>query len=435
MSKAIKPPSTYTDTVDFLYSQLPMFQRQGNVAIKKSLDNIIALCDRLGNPQEKFKSIHIAGTNGKGSVTHALAAMLSADFDKVGIYTSPHLKDYRERIKIGDRYIEKSSVVDFVRSNFDCIQEIQPSFFEITVAMAFWYFAEEKVDIAVIETGLGGRLDSTNIITPILSVITNIDLDHTEFLGDTLQEIAGEKAGIIKQGVPVIIGRNQVEVFDVFRQKANKEKAQIYRSNDVVTIDHSRAETIQIQTIEVNVDGNIKAFSTDLVGEFQLENLQTAIASYVVLSQQGVVHRFDEALLNLQDVKTRLHFHGRWHILRQKPLVIADGAHNQAAIKWINQQLRDYPAEQMHFVLGFVKEKDVEKILRLFPADGRFYLTQAQIPRAMGIDELGRLASTLHLDYKLYKKATTALKKAMSSAGPNDMVFVGGSLYILAEIL
>ncbi len=433
----IKPssiPSSYSETVEFLFEQLPMFQRVGDVAIKKDLTNIRLLCDALDNPQDKIRCIHVAGTNGKGSVTHALAAMLQTTYKRVGIYTSPHLRDYRERIKIGDQYISKKGVVQFVTENLDLIQSISPSFFEITVAMSFWWFEKMKVDIAVIETGLGGRLDSTNIITPILSVITNISLDHQQFLGDTLEEIAGEKAGIIKPGVPVVVGRKDI-TSRVFEQVAKQRKADLTFSQDIVNITIKAKDQPGTWAYHVDWGEDGKSFNSDLIGDFQTENLRTAISAMKILS--GSVHELSmsQAVDALRDVKTKLKFRGRWQVLESKPLIIADGAHNIEAIMEVVRQINGIKYTRLHLVLAFVKEKNVKALLSLFPKDAIFYFTQAKIPRALPIDELGLIAHELGLEHKVYKNATTAVKKARSLASDTDLVFIGGSLYLLAEIL
>ena len=419
----------YKSATEYLFSQLPMFQRVGKKAFKKNLDNIIALCDYLGNPQNQFKSIHIAGTNGKGSTTHALASVLVEQGYKTGLYTSPHYKDFRERIKIGNQFISETAVVEFVETHRDYFNKLKPSFFEITVAMAFWYFAKSKVDIAVIETGLGGRLDSTNVITPLLSVITNIGLDHTNFLGDTLPLIAGEKAGIIKPNVPVVIGAFQLETASVFLDKANKMNSLLYYANQNEAIDNEIA--------------------TDLRGPFQQNNLRTAKKAVEVL--QSISHRkkretgleiSDKALENgFKNVVKNTNMMGRWQILDTSPLTIADSAHNAHGLSTVLDELKQLSTtyKNIHIVLGMVKDKDVDAALALFPQKAIYYFCKADIPRGLDADLLAEKATQFDLVGKAYssvKEAFVAAKQAASvTMNDKDLVFVVGSVFVVAEVL
>jgi dihydrofolate synthase/folylpolyglutamate synthase len=428
---------SYSQVVEYLFRQLPMYQRVGPKAFKKNLDNIIALCDALDNPEKKFKSIHIAGTNGKGSVTHILAALCSNIHGKIGIYTSPHLRDYRERIKINDTYITESGVIEFVNDNRGLIEQIKPSFFEITVAMAFWWFAKEKVDIAIIETGLGGRLDSTNVVMPEVSVITNIGNDHKNFLGDTLDLIAGEKAGIIKQYRPVVIGQRHPETEPVFIKSAEKCESEITFAEDYFRVVKTDDSNLFQTEYRITGPGFTSVLSSDLNGIYQAENIQTALGAYwIYLKTKGEGRvDWDLHLLALSDIREKFKFSGRWQVLSPKPLTIMDGGHNPEGLDMIMRQLELMSYDQLHLVLGFVMEKDPFEMLSNWPKEARFYLCQADIPRAMPLDVLQSAADQLGLNATSYTSVQEALKTAQFSATKNDMVFVGGSLYIVAEVV
>jgi dihydrofolate synthase/folylpolyglutamate synthase len=355
---------------------------------------------------------------------------------RVGIYTSPHFNDYRERIKIGSDCIPEEDVIAFVNDHYNLIMEIKPSFFEITVAMAFWWFKEQQVDIAIIETGLGGRLDSTNIVHPLLSVITNISYDHQDFLGESLEEIATEKAGIIKNETPVVIGRFQEETHNIFVHKTTEHCAELIYSQDIVSV-NPLGSYGNLNQYKLKLGDEIFEFETDLLGSFQTENISTAIAAYEILLRMelGLLNDYNMLLIGLHEVGHSLSFRGRWQVLGREPLVIADGAHNLEAIKKVSVELEKLDYDRLILVLGFVKEKDVEKLLRLFPQNALFFLTQASIPRALPLSELVSIADRAELDYEAYISVSLAYNKAIEVARPNDVVFVGGSLYVLAEIL
>ncbi len=427
---------TYQQTLDFLYSKLPMFTRVGAVAIKKDLHNTFAMCAALGDPQDKFKSIHIAGTNGKGSTSHMLAAILQQAGYKTGLYTSPHLKDFRERIRIDGKMIPKSFVTNFVKTQSKLIQEIEPSFFEVTVAMAFDYFAKEQVDIAIIEVGLGGRLDSTNIITPELSVITNISLDHTNLLGNTLPEIAFEKAGIIKKNIPVVIGERQPETQEVFINKATSLQAPITFASDLlqITNPHHKASSLLINIIK---DDHIlyKDLALDLTGTYQLKNILTVVQTVIQLKEKGY-NIINQAIYSaLNNVKKLTGLQGRWQTLSKNPLVICDTGHNKAGLLEVLENIRKTPYEKLHFVIGMVKDKDIDGVLNILPKDSTYYFCQPELERALPAIELRELAYKNKLIGEVYSSVNEALTAAKIAANPNDLIFVGGSTFVVAEII
>ena len=402
---------TYRETLDWMFGQLPMYQQKGAAALNAKLDNIIHFCDVLDNPEKKFKSIHIAGTNGKGSSSHMLASILQEAGYKVGLYTSPHLKDFRERIKINGKVVSKKFVNRFIEQHKPFFDYHKLSFFEMTVGMAFSYFAEEKVDIAVIEVGLGGRLDSTNIITPEVSLITNIGLDHTQFLGDTLEKISLEKAGIIKPKVPVVISETQPETKMIFNLIAHQLKSNI---------------------VFADVEPAI-GYKTDLLGEYQQKNINGVIASIHQLKNFNVP---EEAISEgLKKVVENTVLLGRWQVLQQNPLVVCDTAHNKEGLQMVLDQVKKQSYNQLHIVLGFVKDKDVRAALSLFPKDAKYYFVRPSIPRGMDAFELQELAKELGMNGKAYKSVEKGLKKAIKKAEPNDMVYVGGSTFVVAEVV
>ncbi|MFD0932329.1 bifunctional folylpolyglutamate synthase/dihydrofolate synthase [Psychroflexus salinarum] len=405
---------TYTETLHWMFDQLPMYQRQGQVAFKKDLTNTLALLKQLKNPQENFKSIHVGGTNGKGSVSHMLASVLQTAGYKVGLYTSPHLKDFRERIRIDGEPIPKTDVVEFINEHMDFLEAQKLSFFEMTVGMAFGYFAKEEVDIAIIEVGMGGRLDSTNVITPLLSVITNIGMDHTAILGNTLEEIAGEKAGIIKKNVPVVIGETTAETKRVFKSKAKKEASTIFFAEDM--------------------DDPI--LKTDLGGNYQKSNLKTCLKSLEVLTTlEGWKITKTAIKKGLTEVKSRTQLRGRWEILADEPKLIADTAHNKEGLALVLKQVLEEKYENLHIVLGFVNDKDLDGILPLFPKSANYYFSKPNVQRGMEATDLYYKAK----DFSLYGKAFTtvgnALKAAQREAKQKDLIYVGGSTFTVAEIL
>ena len=426
----------YEQTLDYLYSRLPMFTRVGVSAFKKDLHNTIALCENLGNPQQKFKSIHVGGTNGKGSTSHMLAAILQQAGYKTGLYTSPHLKDFRERIRINGEMVSEQFVVDFVAKQKDIIEEISPSFFEVTVGMAFSYFADEKVDIAIIEVGLGGRLDSTNVITPQLSLITNISLDHTNLLGNTLNEIAAEKAGIIKPKIPVIIGERDPETEQVFIEKAASTQSAISFADqelhltDIVTAD---------PYLELSVaDGSEVIFrdlKLDLTGTYQLKNILAVIKAIQTLRVIGY-QISDQAIYSaLRNVKQITGLQGRWQILSHSPLTVCDTGHNIAGITEVIKNINNTPHENLHIVMGMVKDKDISGVLKLLPVNARYYFCQPQLERALPADELAAEASKHQLLGQTFRTVADAFAQAKTNSRPEDMIFIGGSTFVVAEVL
>ncbi|HRD57657.1 MAG TPA: folylpolyglutamate synthase/dihydrofolate synthase family protein [Ferruginibacter sp.] len=426
---------TYQATLEYLYTQLPMFTRQGEKAYKKDLHNTLALCEALGNPQQKFKSIHIAGTNGKGSTSHMLAAILQQAGYKTGLYTSPHIKDFGERIRINGNMIAQQFVVDFVERTKKITASIEPSFFELTVAMAFEYFAQQQIDIAVIETGLGGLLDSTNVITPELSVITNIGFDHVNILGNTLEAIAFQKAGIIKKNVPVVIGEYLPETKPVFEAKAKQENAPIVFANNLFEIENAQQQNLLHCTVKDT--GNFKSsdFDLDLTGAYQLKNLKTVLASVKQLNELGYNISDEQVRIAFSQVKQLTGMRGRWDILQTNPTVIQDVAHNTDGIKQVLEQLNNYyPQSKIHFVLGFVKDKDVAHVLELFPKNAGYYFTNAHIPRALPAAELKELALEKALTGNCFDNVNDAIASAKANALNNDVVMICGSFFIIAEI-
>jgi len=425
----------YRQTINYLFTRLPMFSRIGAAAYKPDLTNTIRLCASLDNPQTKFKSVHIAGTNGKGSVSHMLAAVLQRAGYKTGLYTSPHLKDFRERIKVNGDMIREEFVVEFTKNIIPLIDEIDPSFFEITVAMAFEYFARQQVDIAVVETGLGGRLDSTNIVIPELSVITNIGLDHTNILGDSLEKIAKEKAGIIKEGIPVIVGEVLKETLPVFEKIAGEKKAPLIiasQKRHVLGWKWEKHEIIVEVAEEHNADH--KVYHLDLSGLYQTKNLLTVLEACSQLQSKGYDIDHRAKLEGLKNSKTETGLHGRWEIIQHLPLVVLDVAHNEDGVKQVLEQVEITDHNELHVILGMVKDKEIDNVLKLFPKSAHYYFTQAQIPRALPTGILHNKAATWGLNGKSYPDVNTALNEARLKADPNDMILVCGSVFLVAEV-
>ena len=427
---------TYQETLNYLYEQLPMFTRIGAAAYKKDLHNTLELCETLGNPQHQFKSIHIAGTNGKGSTSHMLAAILQESGYKTGLYTSPHIRNFGERIRINGQMIDESFVVEFVDKTKGLYEKIQPSFFELTVAMAFNYFAKEKVDFAVVETGLGGRLDSTNILSPLLSVITNIGYDHMNLLGNTLEEIAWQKAGIIKTNTPVIIGEVLPETYAVFVKEANEKEAPLYFTQSrYVTEFIEPTENLLFCNVKELKSNTVEKLRMDLNGIYQAKNVCTVLCVVENLRKQGYV--IPEASLQhaLENVKELTGIRGRWDMVHQHPTIIQDVAHNADGIKQVLFQLENnYPKAQIHFVLGFVKDKDVANVLKLFPLTAKYYFTNAHIPRALPYEELQQMAAQNALEGLGFDNVNDAINKAKELAGIDDVIIICGSFFIIGEI-
>lgn len=426
----------YPETIQWLYEQLPMFSRIGQAAYKTDLHNTIALCNLIGNPQEKFQSVHIAGTNGKGSTSHMLAAIFQTAGYKTGLYTSPHIHDFRERIRINGEMISEEAVVGFVARMKGACNDIQPSFFELTVAMAFDYFAEEKVDIAIIETGLGGRLDSTNIITPVLSVITNISWDHMNLLGDSLEKIAREKAGIIKNGVPVVVGEMIPETRPVFESKARDTGSVLYEANEYFDVLSSQyKDGLMICEVSDKKNHRTIAYPLDLTGNYQKQNLCTVLTATRVLNKSGF-HLADEQVQSaLIAVRKSTGLAGRWDLISRKPDLILDVGHNKDGIAKILSQLAEqYPHGNWHFVMGFVQDKELTGVLSLFDPAKKYYFTQAHIPRALPASILREQASALGLHGESFENVNAAVQSALGRASKDDVVIVCGSFFVIAEL-
>ncbi|MCD8447591.1 bifunctional folylpolyglutamate synthase/dihydrofolate synthase [Tenacibaculum finnmarkense] len=401
---------TYQQTLDWMFAQLPMYQKEGKTAFKKDLTNSIALSNELGNPEKKFKTIHVGGTNGKGSTSHLIASVLQEAGYKVGLYTSPHLKNFTERIRINGQEIEQESIIDFISQNKQFLEAQKLSFFEMTVGMAFDYFAKQKVDIAIIEVGLGGRLDSTNIITPEVAVITNIGLDHTQFLGETLPEIAYEKAGIIKDNISVVVGERQKEVEKVFIDKANDCNAEIVFASDQ---DYS--------------------YKTDLLGDYQSKNVKTAVKAISQLKDFVVS---EENIKNgLLKVVENTNLKGRWQVLQQEPKIICDTAHNKEGLIYTLAQLKNEQYKNLHIVLGVVSDKDLAAILPMFPQNARYYFCKPNIIRGLSEKKLKDTAEVFNLTGDLFGSVNEAFESAKTQANSEDCIYIGGSTFVVAEIL
>ena len=423
----------YPDALDYLYSRLPVFHRIGPKAIKPGLGNTVALCAALGNPQRQFRSIHVAGTNGKGSTSHMLAAIYQAAGYRVGLYTSPHLQSFTERIRLNGQPIPEAEVAQFVTTNQRLIESIEPSFFEVTVAMAFAYFARQAVDVAVIEVGLGGRLDSTNVITPLASVITNIGYDHTDILGDTLPQIAAEKAGIIKAGVPVVVGETQPETEALFRQTAQSVEAPITLADQVYTVRDGGIQQGRRQVEVVNKDSSSRSFALDLVGYYQLRNLVTTLATVEVL--QGVLPVMTLAQeRGLSAVTSLTGLKGRFQTLQDTPRVVADTAHNQAGLTALLETIDSLTYDTLRIIIGMVADKDRTKALAVLPQSAIYYFCQAQTPRSLPADQLQTEAAQLGRIGAVYPDVNVALTTALQQASPNDLILLTGSNYIIAEL-
>ncbi len=424
---------TYQETLDYLFNSLPNFQRIGASAYKKDLSNTIALCNHLGNPERQFKTVHVAGTNGKGSSSHSIASILQMAGYKTGLYTSPHLKSFTERIRVNGIAIPENDVVLFVKENKAFLEELKPSFFEMTVAMSFWYFAKVKVDIAVIEVGMGGRLDSTNVILPEVSLITNIGYDHMQYLGDTLPLIAGEKAGIIKPNVPVVISETHPETQSVFIEKAKSCSAQITFADQIWSISNGALINGKANYAASNTAKKL-AIEFELIGYYQRFNLPGILESIEVLKKKHWNISDDAVLEGLAKVSTLTQLKGRWQILNQNPTIIADTGHNEAGITEILKQLKTYHYEKLWMILGMVNDKDVAKILELLPKSANYIFVQAQIPRALAAEKLAEEALKFRLKGKIIPDINEAIQFARKKAKANDLIFIGGSTFVVAEI-
>jgi len=461
---------TYPQCLEYLYNKLPVYQRIGAAAYKADLDNIVKLLAHFDNPHQKFKSIHVGGTNGKGSISHNLASIFQEAGYKTGLYTSPHLKDFRERIRINGKMISRKQVIDFSEMYQSLFEEIKPSFFEMTVAMAFQYFVQQKVDIAVVEVGMGGRLDSTNVIQPLLSVISNISYDHVQFLGNTLEDIAREKGGIIKTNTPVVIGETQAETTAIFTEIAQQKQAPIFFADQHIRLSHqkrhcgimSRAEldlhSVRNATLgrkmpfpdtehSVGMQPRVlenfdvwknnkliyKKLSSPLQGFYQEKNIKTVLAACFVLGEAIIPKSAIKR--GLKNCVTNTHLMGRWQILQKNPLCIADTGHNEAGIQFICQQLAQTPHNQLHFVLSMVNDKDISNILVLLPKDAVYYFCKANIPRGLDANLLQKSAQRFGLQGKIYASVKEAYQAAKRAAKKDDLVFVGGSNFTVAEVI
>ncbi|WP_299258236.1 folylpolyglutamate synthase/dihydrofolate synthase family protein [uncultured Aquimarina sp.] len=403
----------YQETLDWMFAQLPMYQRQGASAYKIDLTNTLKLASYLDNPQSRFKSIHVAGTNGKGSTSHMLASILQESGYKVGLYTSPHLKDFRERIRINGEVISEEYIVNFITSHKQYFEVNQLSFFEMTVGLAFQYFADSEVDIVLVEVGLGGRLDSTNIIIPEISIITNIGLDHTQFLGNTLSKIASEKAGIIKKNVPVVIGRTTAETKKVFINKALSLQSNIFFASDYL--------------------GDL--FETDLMGDYQKENVKTVLQTVSILQENGWGISKQDVHMGLSNVMSNTGLLGRWQILQENPKVICDTAHNEDGLQYVMEQLSNEKYDKLHIVIGVVNDKDLQNILPLFPANAVYYFVKPEIARGLNEEILKKEALKFNLIGESYPSVKSAYEAALQMASKDSLVYVGGSTFVVAEII
>ncbi|TXE04404.1 bifunctional folylpolyglutamate synthase/dihydrofolate synthase [Algoriphagus aquimarinus] len=438
----------YQETLDYLFNSLPMFQRVGASAFRKDLKSTILLCDHLGNPERKFKSIHVAGTNGKGSSSHSLAAIFQSAGYKTGLYTSPHLKSFTERIRINGLEITPDLVVQFVEENQSFLEELKPSFFEMTVGMAFWYFVQEEVDIAIIEVGMGGNFDSTNIITPELSLITNIGFDHVQFLGDTLPLIAGEKAGIIKKNVPVVISETHLETKDVFMIKAADMNAPITFADEDWTaykVAEEEGKTKYKVVISEESEWSVKTQTSaqgeetiDLIfglnGNYQKYNLPGILESVAQMRQLGWDLPNEAVLEGLKNVTELTGLKGRWQTLSFNPTVICDTGHNEAGFREILSQLETYSYAKLWLVLGMVQDKDISKVLSMLPKSANYVFCEAKLPRALPADQLAEKALSLGLKSEIIPDINQALAFARKNAAEDDLIFVGGSTFVVAEI-
>lgn len=425
----------YSQAIDYMYSQLPMFHRIGAPAYKANLDNTLTLSELTGHPHEHFKSIHIAGTNGKGSVSHMLASIFQTAGYKTGLFTSPHLVDFRERIKVNGVMIDESYVANFISDNQEDFESIKPSFFEMTFALAMCWFRDSNIEVGIIETGMGGRLDSTNIITPVVSVITNIGLDHTQFLGNTLEAIASEKAGIIKNNVPVVVGEEDPETAKVFVTKATNCNSSISFASKEITIikkedgnNFFKVSTTGLYTTEL---------ISPLTGDYQLKNIATVLTAINSINKTGAFKNLTEETIasGIEQTVINTGLEGRWQVIGKDPLIICDIAHNPHGIKLITQQIKRQKFDKLHFVIGTVNDKDVSTMLSMLPHTATYYFCKADIPRGLNANELMEMAKQSGLTGECYESVAMAYHNAVTKANINDMVFVGGSAFVVAEVL
>ncbi len=421
----------YNETIQYLYDRLPVFHQIGAAAYKPGLDNSSAMMKMLGNPQNRYKTIHVAGTNGKGSVSHFLAAILQSAGYKTGLYTSPHLVDFGERIRVDGSKVRQQFVIDFVEKNKSLFDDIQPSFFEATMALAFDYFAHQKVDIAVVEVGLGGRLDSTNIIHPELSVITNISFDHMQFLGETLPQIASEKAGIIKQATPVVIGETLPETKPVFLQQSESVNAPVFFAEEEQQVSYIRYENDKM-LVKTSAFGEMEI---GLNGMYQLKNVATVLEAVIRLRNQGFNISEQSIRRGLSEVVSLTGLQGRWQVVSNHPKIVLDTGHNKAGFEYIVKQLQVQNFRLLHVVFGMVNDKDISGVLSLLPADARYYFTAARTNRALSPGELKKQAEKYGLKGQEYESVASAVKSAIQNAGTDDFIYIGGSNFVVGEAL
>jgi dihydrofolate synthase/folylpolyglutamate synthase len=428
---------TYQEVIEYMFSQLPMFYRIGKSAYKANLETSLYIDNYFGHPHQNYKTIHVAGTNGKGSVSHMLAAILQTAGYKTGLFTSPHLKDFRERIRVNGQIIPEEEVTDFIFQHKQVFDQVKPSFFEMTSALAFYYFAKVHVDVAIIEVGMGGRLDSTNIITPLLSVITNIGFDHTEFLGDTLGKIAAEKAGIIKNSIPVVIGEYHSDTWPVFQQFSERLNTPVLLAEKVYKVGYSSFTSDQKQVFNIHEGDQLvyENLKIDLLGFYQQKNICTVLTAIDQLRRIGFSVQNVALYHALNNVTGITGLQGRWWPIGYNPLIICDTGHNYDGIYWVTQQMRTIPYKQLHIVIGFVKDKDVTSMLQLLPDNAKYYFTNAKIPRALDAHELRGKALEYGLLGDSYPSVRKALDAAKANAAKDDFIFVGGSTFVVAEVL
>ncbi len=428
----------YNETLNWMFNKLPMYQRIGASAYKADLNNTIEIINYLGNPQDSFKTIHVAGTNGKGSTSHSLASVFQEAGYKTGLYTSPHLRDFRERIRINGEMIPEVKVVEFIGNHKNKLEELELSFFEMTVAMAFDYFKKERVDIAIIEVGMGGRLDSTNIIKPELCVITNISLDHVKFLGENEEQIAGEKAGIIKKATPVVIGETQESCKNVFIKKAEENESPIFFADQIIECKRNNENFSEYNSFDIyklqSKELYLKDLRFPLLGNYQKKNLATVICALDILKEKFAIenkHIYD----GLANVVKNTGLMGRWQVINKEPLAIADTGHNVAGINEVNKQLAETKYEKLHFVLSVVNDKDIDGILQLLPKEAEYYFCKADIPRGLDVNILAEKARACGLNGEAYISVRRAYTTALENAKKGDLVFVGGSNFTVAEVV
>jgi len=427
----------YEETLQFLYNQLPAYHRIGKAAYKSNLSNTVAFDKYLGTPHNNYKTIHIGGTNGKGSVSHMTASILMEAGLKTGLYTSPHLIDFRERIKVNGMMISRIDVINFIRKHSEFIERIRPSFFEMTVAMAFDHFAKEKVDVAVIEVGLGGRLDSTNIIMPVLSVITNIGHDHMDLLGDTPEKVAMEKAGIIKNRIPVVIGETNEQTKKVFTGKANETGSPVFFADQNFTCRLDEPDYVsETRNYEITESSGCRKIlgRIGLAGDYQGKNIQTVFQSFQIL--KNIFNLTEDNLIDgIRKVTENTGLMGRWQIIGRNPLTVCDTGHNLEGISYVLEQIRKINKNETHFVIGFVNDKDLDPVLPLFPADAKYYFTKASVPRAMDSEVLRQRALKYGLKGESFGDVASALRSARNNSAGSDLIFIGGSTFVVADAL